>query len=158
LPGLSALAFALVAAGVADEGSAVADELLAHDKLDSATPHFASPWFDLSWALVDLGRARDLAAAVTSCAVETRWLDAAGATADGDFVRAAAVYADAGNVPAEAYTRLRAARAALPDAGLENAIAFFRKAGATAYLAEAEDLATGSREEPARARSTRRAP
>ena len=36
--------------------------------------------------------------------------------------------------------RLRAARAGHADAGLERAVAFFRKAGAGAYLAAAEEL------------------
>jgi tetratricopeptide (TPR) repeat protein len=158
IPALSIAVAILVAVGLADEASALADELISHDALKRPTPHFASPWFDLSWALVDLGRTDDLAAAVGQVSLPTRWVEAAAATAEGDYLRAAEVYAAAGNPPAETYTRLRAARAGLPDAGLDSAIAFFRKAGATAYLAEAEELATGFRAAPARARSTRRAP
>jgi class 3 adenylate cyclase/tetratricopeptide (TPR) repeat protein len=158
IPALSAAALVCVGAGLSDQGSARAAEVLAHEATYLPIPHFASPWFDLSWTLVDLGRVDDLTQALARVPHPTRHTEAAEAITRGDYVRAAELYHEGGNAPSEAYTRLRAARSGLADAGLASAIAFFRKAGATAYLAEAEELATGSRAEPARARSTRRAP
>lgn len=143
VPALSFSTFALLAAGRASEAEALADELLALDALRQPVPHH-SPWADLSWALIDLGRPRELAAALARAEPRTRWVETAEALVRGDYVAAARLYADAGSLPAEAYARLRAAEAGLPDAGLAEAIAFFRRAGATAYLAQAEELAAAS--------------
>jgi class 3 adenylate cyclase/tetratricopeptide (TPR) repeat protein len=144
IPALSGAALACAGAGLADRASALADELLAHDATYGLTPHFASPWFDLSWTLVDLGRTDELARALERSRHRTSHIEAAAATAKGDFVRAAELYAERGNTPAEVYTRLRAAHAGVPETGLEQAIAFYRKAGATAYLAHAEGLMAAS--------------
>jgi len=144
VPSLSFAAVALLAAGRSSEAGRLADELLAHRAIQRPVAHHSSPWFDLSLALTDLGRTDDLHAALSRVEVRTRWVDAAEATSRGDYVGAARLYAEAGNLPAEAYTRLRAAQAGLPEARLDEAIAFFRKAGATAWLAAAETLIAAS--------------
>ena len=143
VPALSFGAFALLAAGRASEAGALADELLSRDALLQPVPHHA-PWFDLAWVLIDLGRVSDLAAALARAEPRTRWVDPAEALASGDYAAAARFYAGVRSLPAEAYTRLRAARAGQAGAELEKAIAFFRQAGATAYLAQAEELAAAS--------------
>ncbi|MBD0338411.1 MAG: AAA family ATPase, partial [Thermoleophilia bacterium] len=139
VPGLAFAAFALHSAGRTREAGKVADELLALEALRHPVPHH-SPWFDLAWVLIDVGRADDLTAALSRVAERTRWVEAAEALARGDYVAAASLYGEVGSYPAEAYTTLRAARAGLADAGLDRAVAFFRKAGASAWLAEAEAL------------------
>jgi tetratricopeptide (TPR) repeat protein len=144
VPALSFGTLAYQAAGRAQEANALADRLLAHPASRRSVPHTMSPWFDLSWALVDLGRTDDLVAAIDRVERRTRWVEAAEATARGDYAGAAGIYAEAGNDAAQAYAGLRAAQAGQPGARLEQAIAFFRKAGATAYLAEAEALVAAS--------------
>jgi hypothetical protein len=140
VPGLSFAAFALLAAGDLQAADELASELLALPALLRPVPHHSAPWLDLSWVLLDLARADELLAAAQSATPRTRWVESAEALARGDDVGAARLLAEAGSPPAEAYTRLRAAQAGLPGADVERAIAFFRKAGATAYLAEAEAL------------------
>jgi hypothetical protein len=61
------------------------------------------------------------------------------------------VYGRIGALPDEAYARLRAARAlvehgrrAEADLQLERSLAFFRRAGATAYVREGEALLAAS--------------
>ena len=144
IPSLSFAAVAFLAAGRLTEAGELVDELLAHRAIRTPVPHHLSPWFDLSWTLIDLGRTDDLLAALGRVDVRTRWVEAGEATARGDYVGAASLYAKAGNLLGEAYTRLRAAQAGFPDAGLDGAIAYFRKVGATAYLAQAEQLAAAS--------------
>jgi class 3 adenylate cyclase/tetratricopeptide (TPR) repeat protein len=144
VPALSFAALAFLAAGRPAESGRCADELLAHAALGRPVSHHSAPWFDLSWVLTDLGRVADLLAALGRVERRTRWVDAAEATARGNYVGAARLYAEAGNLPAEAYTRLRAAQAGLPETGLDDAIAFFRNAGATGYLAAAETLTAAS--------------
>lgn len=144
VPGLSFAALANLAAGRIGEAGQLVDELLAHGALRWPAAHHSAPWFDLSWVLVDLERVGGMLTAIDRVERRTRWVEAAEATARGDYVVAARLYAAAGNPPAEAYTRLRAAQAGLPGAGLDKAIAFFRQVGATAYLAQAEELAAAS--------------
>ena len=76
-----------------------------------------------------------------------RWRMATVAYLSEDFRGAAELYAKIGTVPDEAYARLRAAevlvregRRAEADAELEPALAFWRSAGAAAYLREGEAL------------------
>ena len=75
------------------------------------------------------------------------WRRAAVAYASGDLAGAARIYADIGSGPDAAYARLRAAdvylrdgRRAEADVELQKALAFWRKAGATAYFREGEAL------------------
>jgi tetratricopeptide (TPR) repeat protein len=75
------------------------------------------------------------------------WRRAAAAYVSGDFRAAAEIYREIGAGPEEAFARLRAAgqlvqegRRAEADAELEPALAFWRSAGATAYIREGEAL------------------
>jgi tetratricopeptide (TPR) repeat protein len=75
------------------------------------------------------------------------WRRAAVAYASGDLAGAARIYAEIGSGPDQAYARLRAAdvylrdgRRAEADVELQEALAFWRKAGATAYRREGEAL------------------
>jgi tetratricopeptide (TPR) repeat protein len=144
VPSLSFGATAFLAGGRRREAEELVDELLAHDSLRYPIAHHSAPWIDLSWALVELGRTEDLLAAIGRVERRTIRVEAAEAIARGDYSGAAATYARMGHLPAEAYARLRAAHAGQPRSQLERAIAFFRKAGATAYLAEAEQLIAAS--------------
>ena len=115
----------------------------------------------LGWAAVDLGslawvaqrfgRSDEVLAAVKDEPLQTPWLLAARAIAEGDFVRAADIYAEMGDVPAEAFSRLGAAEAfvaegrrAEADEQLRPALAFFRSVRATRYVREGEALLAAS--------------
>jgi class 3 adenylate cyclase/tetratricopeptide (TPR) repeat protein len=99
--------------------------------------------------LVELRRVLNTA---TPC---TRWYDAISAAIDGDFMRAADVYAGIGSQPDEAVARLRAAEQALAagDANrahdqLACALPFLRRVGARTYLRDAQTLASASQSRP----------
>jgi hypothetical protein len=69
----------------------------------------------------------------------------------GAFEEAAEIFGAMGAVPEEAFARLRAAEAlvqagrrAEADAQLQQALAFYRSVGATAYIREAEGLFAAS--------------
>jgi hypothetical protein len=101
--------------------------------------------------LTALDRPDELEELARSAIVSTRWLDAAQAYAAGRFEEAAAIHADIGCIPEEAFARLRAAEAlvdegrrAEADAQLEQALTFYRSVGATAYIREAESLFAAS--------------
>jgi len=137
LPTLAQAAFVHVAAARRAEGEAFADELLA---LDPGRLESGPLFFNLGWALQDLGRSGELAAPLARMTWESRWISAGRALAAEEFVRAADIYAETGNRFFEAYTRLRAAEAGAPGAQLNRAIDFFEQVGATAYLRRAESL------------------
>ena len=60
----------------------------------------------------------------------SRWVEAAGVVAEGDFERAADLYAGIGSLPDEAYARLQAGSLAQ----VERSVSFWRGVGATAYI------------------------
>ena len=106
----------------------------------------------LAIALTALGHSADARTAVRKAPLKTRWVDAARAYLEGDFVRAAEVLAEIGHLPDEAYVRFRAAERFLAegqrtraDDQFERALAFWRSVGATRYIrrAEAALAATG---------------
>jgi class 3 adenylate cyclase/tetratricopeptide (TPR) repeat protein len=140
VPALDLCIYVLVDAGFVDEAQTLADELLAlpvHDE----TP------LDLSWVAGALGRVEQVRAAVEAMPRQTRWHNAAIAILAGDYPRAAQILDDAGELPAAAYTRLRAAeqlveagRAAEADDHLQKALAFWRSVDGTRYLREGEAL------------------
>jgi class 3 adenylate cyclase/tetratricopeptide (TPR) repeat protein len=140
LPALAFDAHALAAAGRADEGARAADELVRLWLDEGRGLSLASFWLaDLAFALAELDRAVELAGASARARTHTRWLDAAGAVAEGDWPRAAGVFAGIGSLPDEALARAKAA-AALEAAGrsaeageqLRRATAFFADVGAAA--------------------------
>jgi class 3 adenylate cyclase/tetratricopeptide (TPR) repeat protein len=82
---------------------------------------------------------------------QTPWHRAAFAYASDDPLAAAEIYGKVGAQPEEAYARLRAAellvqdgRRAEADAELERALAFWRTAGATAFIRQGEALMAAS--------------
>jgi thioredoxin-like negative regulator of GroEL len=94
-----------------------------------------------------LGREDDYLPEARETANTSRWRQAAIAFLSGDLAGAADIYADIGAEPDEAYTRLSLAEVLLgegrrseADLELEKAMAFWSKAGATAYLRQGEAL------------------
>jgi len=138
-PALAFGARALLAAGQEVDAGKLLDELLATVGGGLLKPDLG---VDLAVDLVELGRPVEALDEV----LPSPWLDAARAFAAGDPARAARVYAEIGSRPDEAAARLAAARRLLPTrpaegrTELERAIAFFREAGATAYLKQAKEL------------------
>ncbi|HSC93050.1 MAG TPA: adenylate/guanylate cyclase domain-containing protein [Gaiellaceae bacterium] len=133
-PAIAFCARAGVAAGTTDTAVQLADELL---RLVEERRPIASYWAaDLAAALVELERGRDLLGAVAAIERPTRWLAAATAFVQGEYGRAADLYAEVGSRPDEAYARLRSG----DPRELERALAFFREVGAGGYAGEAEAL------------------
>jgi tetratricopeptide (TPR) repeat protein len=146
-----AQAFAARAFSSSDPGRAVAllAELLtqwAEYKFQRASEAIWMP--DAAAALLELDREEAfLAAAADATTAPSAWRRTATALLSGDPAGAAEIYSEIGSGPDEAYARLRAAelllrdgRRAEADVELERALAFWRKAGATAYLREGEAL------------------
>ena len=138
LPVLAADAHAQAAAGRAAAAGEAADELL-QLWLDAGRGlSLASFWLaDLAFALAVLGRAGELAAAAGRTPTRTRWLDAAEAAGEGDWLRAAGIFARIGSLPDEALARTRAAtdlaaagRGAEAEDELRRAAGFYSDAGA----------------------------
>jgi tetratricopeptide (TPR) repeat protein len=101
----------------------------------------------LAWAGRKLGRSEEVLAAVRDEPLQTPWLLAGRAVADGDFVRAANIFGQMGHAAAEAFYRLCAAeelvaeaRRAEADEQLRPALAFFRNVHAARYVREGEAL------------------
>jgi class 3 adenylate cyclase/tetratricopeptide (TPR) repeat protein len=145
-PALSFAGLAFLEAGDKHAAEALANELLDVKPADHPIPHYAT-LFDLAWLLIGLDRRDELADAMQHAVIRTPWVDAALAIADGDYRRAADLYAKAGARPLEAYTRLRGAsklvdirRRAEADAQLHRALAFWRSVDGTRYVSEGEAL------------------
>jgi class 3 adenylate cyclase/tetratricopeptide (TPR) repeat protein len=147
VPALAFHARTLLANGQADQAGGQADELLA-ELADRGALLTNPDWSgQLAIVLSSLGRAAELAELAAGVSKATSWLRAAAAMAAGDFERAADTYARIGSRPDEAFARLRGAERLL-DAGhqaegkaqLQRAMAFFRQAGASGHLREAEAL------------------
>jgi class 3 adenylate cyclase len=143
-PALALAARVLVTAD-APRANTLASEVLsewrARDLASSGSDAELLP--DLAVVLVALGRQAEFPDAIGG----TPWRRAAAAYASGDFLGAAEQYASIGALPEEAYARLRGAevlvqegRRAEADAELEQALAFCRSVGATAYVREGESL------------------
>ena len=105
---------------------------------------------DLGWALLSLGRERELLP-VLAAQNPSRWVDAAAAVATGDFAAAAEVFAAIGSRVEEANARLRAAeqlvaegRRPEAEAHLDVALAFYASVGASSSTREAEALLAAS--------------
>jgi class 3 adenylate cyclase/tetratricopeptide (TPR) repeat protein len=102
---------------------------------------------DLLVALAGDERRPELRRLLDAAAPRTRWYDAVSAVIDGDFARAADLYAAIGSQPDEAVTRLRAAEQALAAGNsrqtheqLTRALAFFSRVNAKAHMRDAEML------------------
>jgi tetratricopeptide (TPR) repeat protein len=149
-PALAAAAFARLAAGERDECATLADETIEFMNWDSLYTYLnVGPL--LGPTLHALGRGAELTERAARVSRRTPWLEAAAASAAGDFTRAAAVYERMGDRPDEAYARLEAAeqliaegRGAEADAHLARALAFFRSVGATGYVEAGERMLAAS--------------
>jgi class 3 adenylate cyclase len=147
-----ALAFngrAKVVAGRLEEGRALVDELLSSwsEAPETILASHLQSCADVVVALSALGRGPEFLEIAGGATVKTKWIEAATAFVSGDFLRAAAIYAETGSLPDEAYARLRAAEALIAagrrregDAELQRALAFYRSVDAKAYLREGEAL------------------
>jgi len=139
-PALAFGARVLLAAHRPIEAAKLVDELLAGLGGRLLNPDLG---VDLAVDLVELERPAE----VLDAAPPSPWQEAARAFVAGDPGRAAAVYAEIGARPDEAYARLAAARRLLGDGRLaegrtelDRALVFYREVGATAHLAAAREL------------------
>ncbi|MBA3432565.1 MAG: AAA family ATPase [Actinobacteria bacterium] len=147
-PALHARATVLLAEGRRDEADALAGELLTLGPklvVNLGGVH-GTGIIELAWFARELGRESELLMILAS-APAVPWALAARAVASRDFQRAAAVLAEIGFRPGEAYTRLRAAqelagagKTAEAEGHLEAALAFYREVGATHFIREGEAL------------------
>jgi tetratricopeptide (TPR) repeat protein len=152
-PALTLRGIVLVAQGLRREASGVASEVLAlgASLVGGFQAEMPAPTLiDFAWLLRDLGREAELLSALDS-APGTPWVEAAKAIAHECFPRAVEQVARIGAPSVEAYTRLRAAeelahagRHAEAEEQLGRAPVFFRKVGATRYIAQAEELLAAS--------------
>jgi tetratricopeptide (TPR) repeat protein len=156
VPALCSLAIVALAGNRRDKASRLVSEVtrLSHDVIPQAftvtvpcVPSFA----DLAWLMSDLDRGPELMSLVEAAPIETPWIEAARAIAAGEFVHAAEVLGRMGHAADNAYARLRAAEALMgqqrraeADAELTRALAFYRGAGATAYVRRGEALLAAS--------------
>jgi class 3 adenylate cyclase/tetratricopeptide (TPR) repeat protein len=136
---------ALLAAGRQHEAVAAADALM---EVLTSSPGALNGMVVTSAAALFAGLGRtDQWLSLLASAPRTPWTEAGELCALGEFERAADVFAEIGARYDEAIARLRAAerlvseeRPAEADRELRKALAFFRKAKATAYIHEAEAL------------------
>jgi tetratricopeptide (TPR) repeat protein len=141
VPSLGVAAFVSVAAGDLSQAAEYAEEILA---LEPRFYDFGLTLYHLAWVMTSLQRGDELAEALSRTLRATPWRAGSLSIAAGRLARAADIYGEAGSFAQEAYTHLRAAEAEDAGAQLDKAIAFFRRAGATAYLARAERLVSAA--------------
>jgi class 3 adenylate cyclase/tetratricopeptide (TPR) repeat protein len=148
-PTLAFAARAKVAAGDLEAGRALVDELLTSwsEVPETLLASHLQSCSDLAVASSALGSGTELIEIVQGARLKTKWIEAAIAFVSRDFHQAAAIYAETGSRPDEAYARLRTAREmvatgnrARGDRELQRALAFYRSVGAKAYLREGEAL------------------
>jgi tetratricopeptide (TPR) repeat protein len=134
---------------LADGDQPAADELLAELLRDHQVE---MGWFSrLPLVLSELDRGDEFLAATEQSSLTSPWLEAGRAVGEGDFARAAAIYAEMGTGELEACARLLAAeshiaagRRAEADAQLTPALAYFRRVRAKAYIGRGEALLAAS--------------
>jgi class 3 adenylate cyclase/tetratricopeptide (TPR) repeat protein len=131
-PSLCARATVLLAASREDDAVADFEQMLALG--DRLSPAIAEAMPDFAWVGVDLRRVGD-ARSVLDRSVMPRWAEVATAILDGDAATAADLLADIGDVPAEAYARLRAG-----GEHVRRALELYRHIGASRYVRYAEAL------------------
>jgi tetratricopeptide (TPR) repeat protein len=148
IPALAITTFLRVARGELAEANAALDELLATRRALRASFPFRGPARVVD-ATIALGRGEEFLS-VAGAGRRTPWLDAAERAVAGDWAGAAEGYAQMGARLDEALARLRAAqqlaagsRADEARHMVEPAIAWYRRAGATRYLREADEVLAG---------------
>jgi class 3 adenylate cyclase/tetratricopeptide (TPR) repeat protein len=144
VPALALHAYTLATAGRSPEAKSLTDELLSFWPDRFPTSYWVA---DLAFALQGLGRSQRLLEAARRARTTSRWLEAAAAVAEGDYDRAAVVYAAIGSLPDELVARLAAARQAADlgrraevEAGLSDLLPALADLGASRYLREGERL------------------
>ena len=140
-PTLGAAAFAAVAAGDLSQAAEYAEEMLA---LEPKFYDYGPTLYHHAWVMTALERSDELAVALSRTRRASPWRAASLSIAASQLSRAAGIYGEAGSYAQEAYTHLRAAEAEDAGAQLDKAIAFFRRAGGTAYVARAERLVSAA--------------
>jgi class 3 adenylate cyclase/tetratricopeptide (TPR) repeat protein len=146
-PALAFGARALLAVDARRADDLVSEVFSEWHALEHASSGSESEWLaDFAVVLPQLDRQREFLDVVARAAM-TPWRPAAEAYVSGDFLGAAEEYHQIGAGPHEAHARLRAAEALLregrraeADPELQRALAFWRTAGATAYVREGEAL------------------
>ncbi len=131
---LGVAAHLCVVEGRVDEAADLVDELLSRWWMGVAISPEALMSAAFAASLIPALSDR-FAAAAGEFALPSRWVEAAGVVAGGNFERAADLYAGIGSLPDEAYARLQAGS----PAQVERSVSFWRSVGATAYLGAAED-------------------
>jgi hypothetical protein len=149
-PALAAGAHVRLAAGRPEQAGELVDALLVH--WDDVGPVLPSWWLaDLAPTLEPVGRGHEIERLRRRIAMPTLWFDAAISAAEGDWLRAAGLFAQIGSAPDEAFSRLRAAedllraeRADEAEPELKTARAFYESVGAAGYVERLETLARAS--------------
>ncbi|MDQ3380358.1 MAG: AAA family ATPase [Actinomycetota bacterium] len=144
MPALTGAARLYAGVGRVDEARALVREALADAPAEALAAWTLS---DLAWVAAELECAGELGALLDPSHLGTKWSDAAHALLRGDFLTAAEISYDIGNLDDEALARLRAAeqfvaegRRAEADEQLSQSLAFWRSVGATRYIREGEAL------------------
>ncbi len=131
-PALAVHARLSAALGDREEAERFVEELL---ERFAERPSLPIHWItDLAIACSRIGRGPEALASIRSSAPSTRWLDAAESIVQGDLAVAADLYEQMGAQPEAAYCRL----ISVGDGRIEQALAFYRNVGASAYAREAE--------------------
>ena len=124
----------------------LADEGLERLRAGSAFGNFPLS-AELGLAVRQLGIEAEVRTILADVPGENRWAPPFTALLDGDYAEAADAYAEIGPPPVEAYVRyhggkrlLESGRIAEAKAQLERALAFYRRAGATRYVDDAEAM------------------
>jgi class 3 adenylate cyclase/tetratricopeptide (TPR) repeat protein len=148
-PALIGAASVFLEAGRSDEAATLAHEALAMG-IRLVVVSNDMTVVDAAWLMRDVGFQADYVALLEE-SLATPWVEAASAICSDEFRRAADVLGDIGCRTGEAYARLRAAkqlveegRRAEADVELNQALAFYREVGATAYVREGEALLAAS--------------
>ena len=141
-PALGNGARTMVALGREEEARALAAELLGQ-------PKYARDWriVELAWVARRLGCADEVRLSLEQATLHPRWIRVIEALIEERYEDAAEGFAEIGDLDSEAEARLRAAeqlvaqgRRAEADAHLDQALAFFRSAGASRFVQQAERL------------------
>jgi class 3 adenylate cyclase/tetratricopeptide (TPR) repeat protein len=145
-PALADCAWILVETGSPERAAPLVDEFIDALRGGVQIGHIAQSLPTLAFAAWEVQRGSALAQVLPSES-PFPWVDAARAYAQGNPDLAAHVLAEIGYLPDEAYARLRAAEKLLAgdrndevEATLEHALVFWRSAGATRYVRQAEKL------------------
>jgi class 3 adenylate cyclase/tetratricopeptide (TPR) repeat protein len=135
-----------------DDAAALVEECVEDIEEHGGHASGSPPWnvLDLSSVAQRLGRFEDLRRALAHIP-SSRWVQGCAAVAEQDYGRAAEIYAALGARSEEAYARLWGAERLIGDGQraeaeeeLEQALGFFRRAGAALYVEQAERLLDAS--------------